>query len=99
MLRGWVAVGHDVAAFWGLSLWEYHAAMSGARDRLKSEIEARAWLAWHVAALQREDKLPDFDGFVGGRKAKIKRQDPDELQAMFNLMASAWCASPNNPKD
>lgn len=87
-----MAAGFAPAGFGELSLREYHAHMTGARDRLKAEQEARAWSVWHSAALRRMEKLPSFREFTrGGDRGP---QDAQEQQAMFDMLAAAWGAAP-----
>ena len=66
----------------------------GARDRLEGEQQDRAWLAWHIEALHRSKKLMRYRDFA--RPASDRRaQNPDEIQAMFDLVAGAWGARPS----
>jgi hypothetical protein len=39
---------------------QFAAAFEGARKRAEAEHNGRAWLAWHVAALDRQKRLPDL---------------------------------------
>ncbi len=93
MLRAYVSAGFDPAAFWELSPRLYLIQMQGARKRLEAEHENRAWLAWHVEALRRCEKMPDLQKFVAGKAAQPKTQSPEVLQAMCNALATAWDAS------
>jgi len=67
--------------------------MRGAQDRLQREHQNNAWLAWHVVALGRQDKLPDVEKFVTGKAAQVKKQSPELLQAMCSALAKAWGAT------
>jgi len=68
--------------------------MMGARDRLEGEQQDRAWLAWHIEALHRSKKLMSLREFMRP-KSDRSPQNPDEIQAMFDLVAGAWGASPS----
>ncbi|WP_418592085.1 hypothetical protein [Ponticoccus sp. (in: a-proteobacteria)] len=92
LLQAYVAAGLDPSGFWELSLRAYARHMQGARDRLQAEQQGRAWAAWHAAALLRQDKLMGFAEFMDGRDTGP--QSPEDLQAAFNMMATAWGAEP-----
>lgn len=47
-----------------------------------------AWLAWHVAALSRQKKLPKLGTLLAKRKPK-RRQTPDEMLAMCKMLTVA----------
>jgi hypothetical protein len=46
---------------------------------LEREHNDRAWLAWHVAALQRTRKLPKLDSLMHRRKATRRHQSGAEF--------------------
>jgi hypothetical protein len=92
MLRSYVAAGFDPTIFWGLTPRLYLAHMRGASERLEQEQQSRAWAVWHVEALRRSDKLPDFKRFAGGKAGQPTRQTPDVLRAMGGTLARAWNA-------
>lgn len=92
MLRSYVAAGFDPAAFWELTPRLYLIHMMGSRDRMENEQSKLAWLAWHIAGLQRMKDLPDPQRFISGTLASTQRQSPEQLQAMCNALAAAWGA-------
>lgn len=62
--------------------------MDGARRRLEVEQDGRAWLAWHIAALSRQDKLPELSSLIGRtQKPKIQTQDQQVNAAEFLFLA------------
>ncbi len=63
----------SVAEFWALTPRELGAVLDAARWRLQREHERDAWLAWHIAALQRVKRLPDLRRFMGRDKARPLR--------------------------
>jgi hypothetical protein len=52
------------------------ARMDGARRRLEAEQDGRAWLAWHVAALSRQNTLPELSSLMGRiERPKLQTQE------------------------
>jgi len=79
MLQSYVAAGFDPAGFWSLSPRLYLSHMRGAGGRLQREHRDRAWLAWHVEALHRQDKLPDAEKFITGKSRYASEAIPGSL--------------------
>jgi hypothetical protein len=59
----------------------------GAAQRLEREQQARAWQAWHTAALPRMKTFPALDKLMGVKR-KARRQTVSEMEAIF----AAWAA-------
>ncbi len=66
--------------------------LDGAARRIRREQEQKAWLAWHVAALGRQDKLPPLKSLMPGRPRKAKAPGPDAWKSQFAAF-SAWAKS------
>ncbi|MEH6834807.1 hypothetical protein [Falsihalocynthiibacter arcticus] len=97
MLAAFVSAGFSGLDFWGLSLWEYHARMTGARARILRGREDDAWAVWHTAALTSQaaqGKLMPLRDLMRAFEPDPGPQAPDEMQAMFNMLAGAWGADP-----
>lgn len=62
------------------------AALKGAIRQAQRESRNQQWLAWHIAALSRTDRLPTFERFMGGKRERPKRQTPDEIMAALSAM-------------
>lgn len=45
-----------------------------------------AWLAWHGAAMSRMKTLPTLERLMGVKR-KLRRQTPEEIEAIFRAMA------------
>lgn len=73
--------GQDAAAFWDTSFVEYKAVIAGAGKRNQRERERELSLAWHVAALQRQKRLPAHDKVVKGSGRRERDLSPDQLEA------------------
>lgn len=52
---------------------------------IEREHHARAWLAWHIAALPRLKKFPTLEA-VMGVKRQVRVQSPEELAANIRRM-------------
>jgi hypothetical protein len=69
------------------------ARLEGARRRLSSEQDGRAWLAWHVAALTRAQKLPDL-GSMFSHQQKQGPQSAEEQEISLDQLFLAWGGDP-----
>lgn len=90
--------GFDPDAFWRQTPRLFDIAIR-ARIRVKEQDQqARAWLAWHVAALPKMKRFPGLSDLLG-IKRKAKLQTPDEIEAglkrMFGMKGTdAWRQQP-----
>lgn len=55
---------------------------------IEAEHQARGWLAWHIGALSRVEKLPPLSDLTGIRP-QIKKMTPAEMRAAFASMREA----------
>jgi hypothetical protein len=69
------------------------ARLEGARRRLSSEQDARAWLAWHVAALTRAQKMPELGSMFETQK-KQGAQTAAEQEIALDQLFLAWGGDP-----
>jgi hypothetical protein len=60
-------------------------------DIFDREHKARAWLAWHVAALMRVKKLPRLERIAG--RSPTRPQTPDEMLAIIKMLNAAYGGS------
>jgi predicted alpha-1,6-mannanase (GH76 family) len=51
-------LGYDHDAFWDQTPRTLSLTFEAYNNQLKDEHNERAWLAWHIAALQRSKKFP-----------------------------------------
>ncbi|MBL3587734.1 hypothetical protein JMM61_20695 [Rhodovulum sulfidophilum] len=58
--------------------------MRGAARAAERAARQDRWRIWHLAALMRSDKLPEFGTFIG-RPGRRPRQSPQEMLAMARL--------------
>ena len=82
MLQRYVAAGLDPAEFWRITPRVFEVHLAGAVDRLEREQSDRAWLAWHIAALQRTKKLPRLRDLQPRSRPKTGAQSPAEMIAI-----------------
>jgi len=57
-----------VREFWDMTTAETLAALEAAAKRTELEQQRLAWLAWHIAALQRAKRIPDLNRLLRGHK-------------------------------
>ena len=69
------------------------ARLEGARRRLSSEQDGRAWLAWHVAALTRAQKLPELSSMIT-QQQKQGPQTAEEQEISLDQLFLAWGGDP-----
>jgi hypothetical protein len=74
-------------AFWRQTPRSLAIAMIAARRRAEGEHNARAWLAWHVAALSRMPRLPRLDRLTIHHRRK---QTWREQLAIVRMITSAY---------
>lgn len=93
MQRVYVAFGLDPEGFWQITPRELVVRLEGARRRLLSEQDGRAWLAWHVAALSRQSKLPDLASLLQDHSKKPP-QTLQEQEIGLDQLFLAWGGDP-----
>ena len=91
--RTYVAHGLDADSFWQITPREMVARLDGARRRLTSEQDGRAWLAWHVAALSRQTKLPNL-GSMFTQEKRQEPQTPEQVRISADQLFLAWGGDP-----
>jgi hypothetical protein len=92
--RVYVSHGLDPESFWRITPREMVARLEGAQRRLTAEHDGRVWLAWHVAAFSRQEKLPDLDTLLSRSKQKAAPQSPAEQTVMLDALFLAWGGDP-----
>lgn len=79
--------GQDPSLFWRLTLREVRVVIDGAVARMKRDRDERAILAWHIAALSRQKKLPKLKDLITNdeRRPAPKRSWEEDFAGI-----SAW---------
>ena len=83
--------GGSVSEFWDMTPREVHASIDADNWRREQAQRGRAWLAWHVGALQRTKRFPSLARLMGPDRPKAL--SPDEMakrRAEFEEMTAAW---------
>jgi hypothetical protein len=68
---------------WGLTPRIAAAVLRGAHRRVLDEHNDRAWMAWHVAALQRMKRMPRLGELLA---REHKPQSTQDMVAMFEAI-------------
>lgn len=73
---------------------QYRRHFRGMALRRQHEHEARAWLAWHIAAMapERRRHLPSFDSLARGEKtpAECHGQTPEQMREKMKGIVRAF---------
>lgn len=88
-----MAFGLDPEGFWRITPRELVVRLEGAHRRLQNEQDGRVWLAWHVAALSRQTKLPDLASLLQDRQQKPAQTLQDQEIGLDQLFL-AWGGDP-----
>lgn len=54
-----------------------------ASKRIEQQHNDRAWLAWHIAVLPRQKKIPKLETMLAGHKKTRRKQSWEEQQAVM----------------
>lgn len=57
-MADFVSLGFAPNDFWTLTFSELRVVFDGALRQARRDHDARAWLAWHMAALSRTNRMP-----------------------------------------
>lgn len=90
-----MATGFEAARFWKITPKEVEREMHGAGLRREREHNERAWLAWHIVALDRTKKLPKLETLlISGKQARPQTPEEHEL-----ALKAIFLAFGGDPKD
>lgn len=70
MLAAWERCGLDAERFWRSTPAEMSASFKARQQFLMDEHNGRVWLAWHIAALSRQQKLPKMSSLLAREKKR-----------------------------
>ena len=93
MHLSWVAAGLDPARFWGLTMREVDREFSGTVKIRARETNERVWLAWHIVALDRTDKLPKLESLMQS-EVQRERKTPDQMLVDMKSIFLAFGGDP-----
>lgn len=86
MHTNWCALGLDAGRFWKITLVEYRRETKAAVEREYRLMKNQKWIAWHMAALSRSEKLPDLAEFMGVERQPQKPEDAEEMMRTIAVM-------------
>jgi hypothetical protein len=88
-LRDALRCGVTVESFWSMTPRETYATIEAAAWRAEQEQKARAWLAWHTAALSRAKRMPPLARLLPLPAARpLSKEDAAKKRSEFEAMAS-----------
>lgn len=94
----WVSAGFDPARFWQITLKEADRELRGAMKRRQRETDERLWLAWHIVALDRTERLPKLETLLARPEAPRRKQSPEEMLTAMKGIFLAFGGSPEQLK-
>lgn len=77
----WCATGLDPERFWDLCLLEISRELDAAAERRRRDLNDRAWLAWHIAALPLFKKFPKLNQLMVQDVDQARKIPTNEQQA------------------
>lgn len=84
----WCAIGLDPDRFWDLCLLEISRELDAAAERRRRDLNDRAWLAWHIAALPGFKRFPKLkDLLIEDDSKERKIPSPEEQSAALRRWA------------
>jgi hypothetical protein len=86
----YASYGFDPETFWDITPRELKLLSEATARRFEREHNARAWLAWHIAALQRMKKLPDLKRMTMKNTSRPRQTWRQQLAIM-----TEWAAKHN----
>lgn len=89
-----MAAGRDPARFWVLTFREADREMAAAVKIREQQANERIWLAWHIAALSRTDKLPKLETLLSKPEAPKRRQTGEEMLLAMKSIFYAFGGDP-----
>lgn len=80
-----MSAGFDPARFWGLTLREAEREFRGLAKIRERETNERLWLAWHIVALDRTEKLPKLETILISSEPPRKQTGEEMLVVMKSI--------------
>lgn len=90
----WVSAGLDPSRFWGLTLAEAEREFRGLARIRERETNERIWLAWHIVALDRTDRLPKLESLLVKKSEPKRKQTPEEMLLAMKSIFLAFGGDP-----
>lgn len=81
----WLEAGCDPARFWELTPYEASREMQAAHSIRNRHQQELIWMAWHIEAFARTNKLPPLKEVMTTAKRSRSPQDPEIVLANIKL--------------
>lgn len=94
-----MACGFDVDRFWRITLREVDCEFQGAAKRRERETDELTWLAWHIVALDRTERLPKLQDILSRQEPARKAQTGEEMLLAMKGLFLAHGGNPEELKD
>lgn len=80
-----MSAGFEPSRFWEITLREAEREFRGLAKVRERETNERLWLAWHIVALDRTEKLPPLDTLLVKSQPKRPQSGEEKLLAMKSI--------------
>lgn len=77
-------LGFDLETFWDQTPRTLSLAFEAGNENLRMAHNDRAWLAWHVAGLQRIKRMPSLSNLQVARKPTQQTRLDEQLEGLKN---------------
>ena len=81
--------------FWGITLRTYAIVAEATQRRLIDEHNGRMSLAWHIAALRSQKKLPRSPSALFAKYPRTRPQTLDEQRHILRMIANTFKDRPS----
>lgn len=81
-------MGLPPSEFWELTYSEFDKIVERYKEKKKNQLDELIYLAWHIAALERQKELPKLESLLNN-KHKSDMTD-EEMLAMGKMIAAAY---------
>jgi hypothetical protein len=82
-----VKAGQPYELFWELTFFEIGMILEGVNQRHVQQHNDRAWMAWHIAAMGRAEKMPRLDRLTA-KKPRPSGQTWEEQMAIMKALSA-----------
>ena len=80
--------------FWKLTVAEAEREMRAASSRQSRRADENIWLAWHIVALDRTNKLPTLESLLRSKQDETRKQSADEMLVAMKSIYLAFGGDP-----
>jgi hypothetical protein len=77
-------LGYDPEMFWDQTPHTLSLAFEAANENLRMAHNDRAWLAWHIAGLQRVKRIPTLTSLQVARRPMAQPKLDEQIEGLKN---------------